>query len=248
VACGEHLLATQIEAGHGAAAWPSRDGRLLAGFAHGAAGIAYALARLFKITGNENYLEAAAAAHRFERRLFSAVHGNWPVVGAEGDSVSGAPVFMTAWCHGAPGLGLARALALDVMSDEEILAEIGSAVTTTLGAERHSSDHLCCGNLGRADFLLTVGRRLQKSELVDSARAIAGRSAERARERGHFALPSTPFEYRVFAPGFFQGLAGIGYQLLRTAAPSKLPSVLGFEAKLRGISRPRFEEEGYGKD
>jgi lantibiotic modifying enzyme len=35
---------------------------------------------------------------------------------------------------------------------------------------------------------------------------------------GHNATP--------FAPGFFRGMAGIGYQLLRLADPNSLPSVL----------------------
>ena len=36
----------------------------------------------------------------------------------------------------------------------------------------------------------------------------------------------------MFEPGFFQGLSGIGYQLLRLAAPSRLPSVLSFESRV----------------
>jgi GNAT superfamily N-acetyltransferase len=52
----------------------------------------------------------------------------------------------------------------------------------------------------------------------------------RAREKKHFRLASSGFEYPVFDPGFFQGLSGIGYQLLRVAAPSVVPSVLAFES------------------
>jgi len=33
----------------------------------------------------------------------------------------------------------------------------------------------------------------------------------------------------IFNPGFFQGLSGIGYGLLRLAEPEKLDSVLIFE-------------------
>ncbi|MEI6174293.1 MAG: lanthionine synthetase LanC family protein [Bacteroidota bacterium] len=32
-----------------------------------------------------------------------------------------------------------------------------------------------------------------------------------------------------FNPGFFQGISGIGYELLRLAWPEKIPSVLVFE-------------------
>ena len=63
----------------------------------------------------------------------------------------------------------------------------------------------------------------------------AAQVVQRARQKGHFRLSSTGFEYRVFDIGFFRGLSGIGYQLLRMAAPGRLPSVLGFEAELGPI-------------
>jgi hypothetical protein len=40
----------------------------------------------------------------------------------------------------------------------------------------------------------------------------------------------------VFEPSFFQGLSGIGYQLLRLAAPERLPSVLAFEGRLAAVA------------
>ena len=63
--------------------------------------------------------------------------------------------------------------------------------------------------------------------------ALAAGVAERARTSGRFGLRSSEFEARAFRPGFFQGLSGIGYQLLRTAAPNRLPSVLGFQTAPR---------------
>ena len=33
----------------------------------------------------------------------------------------------------------------------------------------------------------------------------------------------------IFIPGLFDGLAGIGYQMLRLAAPDRVPSVLLWE-------------------
>jgi len=50
----------------------------------------------------------------------------------------------------------------------------------------------------------------------------------RAEDTGTFALdPLLPRS--VSSPGFFQGTAGIGYELLRIAHPEKLPSVLLWE-------------------
>jgi type 2 lantibiotic biosynthesis protein LanM len=233
VRCGDHLIMNQIATPGGGGAWPVQGKHFLAGFAHGAAGIAYALIRLAQLTGKPELQDAAERGHRYERILFSPAKGNWPVVVRR--SVEGVPErskFMTAWCHGAPGVGLARALVFDVVREDEILDEIDAAIRTTAHLELSGSDHLCCGNLGRNDVLLTMGLRLGKPELVDSAKAVGVQVASRAHEKGHFRLPSTPFTYSIFTPGFFQGLSGIGYQLLRNAVPDRLPSVLSFEANL----------------
>jgi len=90
------------------------------------------------------------------------------------------------------------------------------------------ADHVCCGNLARAEALLAAARA-DDGELLERARTIGRRTVERARRRGHFRLSGTGTDYRVFDPGFFQGLAGIGYELLRLARPRELPSVVAFE-------------------
>jgi len=228
-AAGDHLLATKIEGPAGGAAWPVR-GLLLAGFAHGAAGIGCALARLATITGEDAYGRAAARAYHYERSLFSAQQGNWRILRPGSRRPQHVVEFMTAWCHGAPGIGLARALSLDVVRNQEILGEIEVAMRTTIELRGDEWDHLCCGGLGRADALLTVGTRLGSRVLVEAAHTVANTAMRRAAENGHFNIPSTPFEHRIVAPGFFQGVSGIGYQLLRLSDPQTFPSVLGFEA------------------
>jgi type 2 lantibiotic biosynthesis protein LanM len=223
--CARRLVASAVETAPGAKAWPAGDGRLLAGFGHGAAGIALALVRVAAATGESGLLDAARAARRYERTLFVASHRNWRIVGPNN--------FMAAWCHGAPGIGLERVLALGALDDAEARADIDAALATTLDAAPHGSDHLCCGRLGRADVLLTAGRRLARKDWVEAARATAASVAERAGREQRFAVPSTEFEFPVFHPGFFKGLSGIGYGLLRAAAPSRVPSILALEARDR---------------
>ena len=220
--CARRLLAAQVATGEDSAAWPGHDGRPLAGFAHGAAGIGYALGRAYASTGDVELIEPVRRAHRHERRLFAPAVRNWPA------AHEGGTVLMTAWCHGAPGIGLARALGLDAFRDEEILEEIHVAMETTAAAPPSRTDHLCCGDMGRSEALLTMGRCLHDARAVASAEAIATRLAERACAEGSRGVRTEGFEHRTFHPGFFRGLAGIGYQLLRTAVPARLPSVLGF--------------------
>jgi type 2 lantibiotic biosynthesis protein LanM len=226
--CGRQLVARQVDAKDGAA-WPSHDQVMLAGFAHGAAGIAYALARLYEATGDRTFLDAATRAHAYERSMFSAADRNWPVLRAGQDSGAGAPM-MTAWCHGAPGIVLARALSADLVGDSAMQVEIAVGLDTTSRPGAAQADHLCCGNLGRAEVLFTAGHRIKSLDAIGAALKIAGSVVHKARNRGHFKLTSSGYEYEVFDPGFFRGLSGIGYALLRLAQPAKLPSVLGFAA------------------
>lgn len=221
-ACARRLIATQVATGGDGAAWPDPDGRAPAGLAHGAAGIAYALNRRFASTGDVQAEAAVRRAHRHERRLFSPAVRNWPA------ARDGGAVLMTAWCHGAPGIGMARALL--PLGDPETREEIRVAMETTAAAPPARVDHLCCGNMGRSEALLTMGVRLQEAGAVASAAALAAPLASRVCAEGSLGARTEGFEHRTFHPGFFRGLAGIGYQLLRTAAPSRLPSVLGFES------------------
>lgn len=229
IACGRLLLSRREAIPSGGWAWRGRDGALLAGFAHGAAGIALALARLYQATANEEFRRAAFQAHVYERGLFSQEARNWPVL-PSGEQRRAKPVFMTAWCHGAPGIGLARAGSRAVLADGEVEAEIEAALATTLAAGLMRVDHLCCGNLGPAEVLLTLGRLLGRDELVGEARARAADVLARATEARTFRLRSSESENLCFQPGFFRGLSGVGYELLRMAEPDAIPSVLLFES------------------
>jgi lantibiotic modifying enzyme len=137
---------------------------------------------------------------------------------------------MAAWCHGAPGIGLARACGSRNLADEHVPGEIGAAMRATLAAPRSRLDHLCCGNLARAEALLSVGQVLAVPELASRGRELAEGVAAQVVEYGRAGMRGQLFERGAAVPGFFQGLSGIGYQLLRSWAPDRLPSVLAFEA------------------
>ena len=223
--CGERLLATARRQG-AECSWAAPDGRRYVGFAHGAAGIGVALTRLFRTTGRQDFLAAAAGAHRFEQRLFQPSAGNWPV--SAGDDGSPGEM-MAAWCHGAPGLALARSVAAVALQDAALLAGVTAALKTTASVPVRLDDHLCCGSMGRCDVLLTVGEALRAPVSVEAAWRLALGVVRRAEGEGRYRLTSRGYAFSAFEAGFFRGLSGIGYQLLRLAAPSRLPSVLSFE-------------------
>ena len=62
--------------------------------------------------------------------------------------------FMSAWCHGAPGIGLARLQCLPHLNDAEIHAEIATALKTTFAQGFGHNHSLCHGDLGNLELLL----------------------------------------------------------------------------------------------
>jgi lantibiotic modifying enzyme len=204
------------------------------GFAHGRSGAGLAFARLFGATGDPEFEGAALRAFERERRLVLSWL-NEP--GSERARTVSRPWTVSAWCNGPPGMALARALALDHLDHPAVRQDLEMALDAVLQPIGRRSDHLCCGNLGVADVLWTIGARLGRQEVGETALRLADQCLHRARRRGHFVLSASPFENRVFDPGFFRGLSGIGYQLLRLSCPQRLPSVLAFET--RGASTGR---------
>ena len=232
VECGRHLLANRVASVAGPRTWLS-FGQPLTGFGHGAAGIAYALLRLYAATGDTDFRAAAEEAIAYEESVFVEAEGNWldlrPLDGR--DLESGDQDFMVAWCAGATGIGLARIGGLPWLDTPAIRQDIEIALATTqqeLAGQRLLSDHPCCGNMGRIELLLTAGLRLSRPELAATARLTASQVVARAGRLGRYNFP-LPVQEVVYNPTFFQGTAGIGYELLRLAHPDQVPSVLLWE-------------------
>jgi type 2 lantibiotic biosynthesis protein LanM len=232
VTCGRHLLAKRVASPTGHQVWPTLHGKFLSGFAHGAAGIAYALLRLHQtlqgtmmaedgISDPSSFLTAAEEAMNYERSLFSVEAGNWPDLRKPTEM----PAFATGWCHGASGIGLARLGAWEMLNTPLICQDIEAALYLTQQAGLADVDHLCCGNFGRLELLLVASRCLSRPELEDMARQQAAWLVNRANQTGSFQLFPSQAQV-IYQPGFFQGTAGIGYQLLRLAQPDLLPSAL----------------------
>jgi type 2 lantibiotic biosynthesis protein LanM len=223
IICGHHLINHSVATNTGHKAWPTIDRKFLTGLSHGAAGIAYALLRLYQVTDEVVFRQAAQEAIAYEHSVFITEEGNWPDF--RGSSTKDRSVCMCSWCHGAPGIGLARVAGLDILDTPEIRQDVEVAINTTKQHKLSGMDHLCCGNLGRVEFLFTAGRKLSRPDLVEEAMKQAAQVVALAQQRGHFSYGSI----LDFHPGFFQGAAGIGYQLLRLAYPDQLPSVLLWE-------------------
>ena len=197
VACGRHIPASPTGDDSDGGDWCGVAERPLAGFSHGAAGIAYALLRLHEATGVAAFLETARRGLDFERALFDPERRNWPDL-REDDKVG----FPVQWCHGAAGIGLARVAALHVLDTSEIRADIEAAISTTLVWPDSGRDHLCCGHAGRLSILGFTARTLGNTDLARTVDArMAGWLARAGGIEGFRLLGAAP----SLRPSLMQG-------------------------------------------
>jgi len=225
-ACAEHLSTRVHRAEDGKVGWltPLGGQKPLLGFSHGIAGIAWALLEFAAQTGSDRHRALAIEAIASERSQFCSAEGNWPDLREPG--TLGKHSFMVAWCHGAPGIGLARLLCLPHTDDPRMVDEISVAVDTTLRRGWGRSHCLCHGDFGNLELLLQADQLLSTARLRERAYRLAASALASIDACGWL----TGLPQAVESPGLMNGIAGIGYGLLRLAAPEEVPSVLTLEA------------------
>jgi type 2 lantibiotic biosynthesis protein LanM len=230
IECGNQLVASGTCIGSGIG-WinPTNKERPLVGFSHGTTGISWALLNLADRTDGHHFTNAALSALEYERKLFSVKHQNWPDLRKfeNREDVSNENIrYSTSWCHGAPGIGLARVKMLKYLDDPEIASEIDIAARTTLANGFGSNHSLCHGDMGNLDFLLEANNCTDTTELKVSMNHRIQHTLDAITSCGYKCGNILNAE----SPGLMTGIAGIGYELLRLAEPTKVPSVLTLSA------------------
>ena len=215
---GDYLLTARAQTSTGLRAWSTIDVPLL-GFAHGASGTALALHRLAQASDNSSYAEAAEEALAYERSLYEPTQLNWPDLrdAAEGGSVN---YDACGWCHGGTGIGIAHVGLTEMIDKEVARAQIAHARKASLSIAQSSSVNFCCGALGRAMFFDMLHRRhgdVEAAGIRDSF--IASIINTPLSEVLLIPRVSEP----VNLPGLFNGIAGIGYELVRTYIEPEIP-------------------------
>jgi len=222
--CGEHLMTQSRIGPEGRRSWVGQGfgPHPLNGMSHGAAGFAYALASLAAATGREDFAAAAAQCIAFEDSSYDPARHNWPDLRWGGE-----PTWPCQWCHGAPGIGLARlATAKRGSVDARLLDD--DARNAVAGVEhgwRGLVDTLCCGSLGSIEFFSAAGDALARGDLRELASQRLLAVLRAAAARGDYRWNSGKGRFNL---GLFRGLAGVGYTALRRLDGS-LPNVLIWE-------------------
>ncbi len=224
VRCGEHLLQQNRIGANDSRSWVGQGlgPKPLNGMSHGAAGFAYALAALAVATGRDDFHQAAAEALAFENSTYDAERHNWPDLRHEGQ-----PGWACRWCHGAPGIGLARAALMKrgAVSGDFIQTDIRNALVGAEQAWPTEIDTLCCGTLGSVEFFCEAADALGRPDIRKAAAARLASVLQAAASNGDYRWNSGGQRFNL---GLFRGLAGVGYTLLRRR-DSTLPNILIWE-------------------
>ncbi len=209
-------LADAARRAGGRASWPSPAFPAgLGGFAHGATGVGWALARL-GLAGDRDAARLAAEAFAYEETLWAPELGGWRDLREEGADWAAAT-----WCHGAGGIGVAAADLLRRTGDPR-WADVLRRAAAGCWADGMSWNHtLCHGDLGNWETI-----RLASDQGLGPA------GLDRADLDGYVLASVTEFgpvaglARDAFSPGLLPGVAGMAYQLLRLHPDCPLPSVL----------------------
>ncbi|WDE02286.1 type 2 lanthipeptide synthetase LanM family protein [Thalassomonas actiniarum] len=236
-ACGRHLQQRAQDTGTGTA-WvlEAAGTEPLAGMSHGVAGIAWAMFALSQVSKDNSFADTAKQALLYERNLYCERMSNWPDLRQgkrpETSVQDEGYYYMTGWCHGAPGIGLARLAMFSYREDEQLRDEIQAALKTTLASGFEDNHSLCHGSLGNLDLLLQGGKILNRHELTEQAKKMAKQLLSGKQSSGWVS----GYMHNLETPGFMVGLAGMGYQLLRVAYPDRVPSILALELPATDIA------------
>jgi lantibiotic modifying enzyme len=225
---------------------PGQGEKHLLGYGHGAGGIGCALLDVWAETRDPEYREAAVQAFRFERSHFNPEQHNWPDLRSM--AAYGVPptqqVFATAWCHGAPGIGLSRLRALELLSDgpvpHELIVDLHEALRTTATACSQAfpaigSLCLCHGLGGNAELLIAEADGSGRGDLRHIAEN-AGRDAMEQVQSSELPWPCG-VSGAGETPNLMLGLAGIGHFYLRLYDSWRVPSILLLGQGIRARQR-----------
>lgn len=209
----------------------------LTGFAHGAAGVGYSLLELFRKSTMRKFLEGAEKAFEYEDYWFNKEKDNWPEFRIDNNSPTTVNddnnfTYSTAWCHGAPGIGLSRLRAYDILKKDQYRIDSEAAIRTTmllsqkrLGTYSETNYSLCHGLAGICETLQYASQIFDKKNNLYQPLYLQV-AIQGINQYIHDNVPWPCGALCGEVPGLLLGLAGIGYFYLRLYDPNRVPSIL----------------------
>ena len=179
--------------------------RPLAGMAHGNSGFLMTYAKLYQKTGDSSYQNKMKSLLRYERSLYSEEKGNWlDLRRSEGELGT-----MNAWCHGAPGILLAR-LELEEQVGREIVAQdLKWASDALFHGTEDGKICLCHGLAGRLLIMRVYLKRHNNPEQMQIYQKKTDCLLTMLEQE------QVLWESELRNPAFMNGISGVGYALLK---------------------------------
>jgi lantibiotic modifying enzyme len=238
---GRRLVALGQPRGSGQLGW-MLDGSYpleLPNFSHGAAGVAYFLATLYRDTHQEEFLDAALAGARYLTSI-SDRQGDGCLVLHDGANPK---MYYLGWCHGPPGTARLYYRLFQATQDPTWMAWTRRAAEgeAAAGAPDRvvipgdwNNVSLCCGVAGQAQFFLSMYRLTNDRRYLDRATRATALLLSKATTDGNgsrwIQAENRKQPDQVMAQtGLMQGASGIGLWLLHAAAfrdGKELPMIL----------------------
>lgn len=209
ICISEKLIKEAVRMENGIA-WADEKNEFLVGMAHGNSGIALAFAWLYYFTKDIKYRQMVTEAIAYEDALYSEKLCNWL------DLRSDSKAETIGWCHGAPGIILARLKIMYLTGlGEEIFSlnkrykytEVVSQIINKILDANKNDMCLCHGNAGISWILQDIVKDYALFEKIDY------------KPTGFVSIEN------ILNPGFMMGLSGIGYWMLREE-DTELPNIL----------------------
>jgi lantibiotic biosynthesis protein len=218
---GDHLIGSAIRSDKGVRWFGVDDVASLTesqiGFAHGDAGIAWALLELSAVTGEKRFLTAAEETFRFQQTQVDLLRQR--LEGSETLS-AGDLRYALSWCNGAVGVCLSRLRAYE-LTQKRIYKDQSGALSTTIKAVDISNQNylVCHGATGTSDLFIYASQILGDVRYKIAANQIGLRGIEQIEQKGlPWPCHSRPLGETL---NLMTGLAGIGYFYLRLYDPEK---------------------------
>jgi lantibiotic modifying enzyme len=239
VQAGRYLV-TKSRPGEAGLKWPMSEAypRLMPNFSHGTAGVAYFLARLAEVTGDEGFLDAAIQGARYLQTVSRCRADGCLVFHNEPE---GEDLFYLGWCHGPTGTArlfhqIARVTGEAewtewVLRSAKGIRDQGIPENRPEGYWNNVSQ--CCGDAGVGDFFLSLAGATGDGEHAGFARHLGEYIMGEAGEDDsgvHWtqAEHRTRPEFVQAQTGWMQGAAGVGAFFLHLdgAAKGRAPRVV----------------------
>ena len=231
---GRALVAEACETPHGWC-WQARrrDRPGLLGLSHGVAGVILALAELAQDAKDRSYDTAIERGLAYEQAWFDADRGTWPDLREappEAEPGCTGLRYFEAWCHGAPGISLARArlwqlLGLASARQEALQALVVTEKAIERSLQTNGNFSLCHGLTGNAEALVVARQLLAELPSTAPSEPVAQKLVEQSLEQPQRVVGGVSGD-DAYAPGLMLGSAGMGHFLLCQMNPRGIPTVL----------------------